>query len=72
MQKQEAPEVLMVDEVAEILRTHPGPAYRLIRASQPPAVRLGRAVGVRREALDRWMAERGAPASPSAPTYGCL
>jgi excisionase family DNA binding protein len=59
----ETPELLTADEVAAILRTHPDCVYRLIRAKQLPAVRLGRAVRVFREALDRWIHAGGTPTS---------
>jgi len=36
--------LLTVEEAAAILRTHPDCVYRMIRAKQLPAVRLGRAV----------------------------
>lgn len=58
----ETPQLLTVEEVAAILRTHPDCVYRMIRAKQLPAVRLGRAVRVVREALDRWILAGGTPA----------
>lgn len=57
----ETPHLLTVEEVAAILRTHPDCVYRMIRAKRLPAVRLGRAVRVAREALDRWILEGGTP-----------
>ena len=53
------PHLLTVEEVAAILRTHPDCVYRMIRARQLPAVRLGRAVRVVREALDGRTAMHG-------------
>jgi len=63
----ETPHLLTVDEVAAILRTHPDVVYRLIKTKQLPALRLGRAVRVVREALDRWILAGGtlAPAEPA-------
>jgi excisionase family DNA binding protein len=58
-------EILTVDEVAAILRTHPDCIYRLVRSKQLPAVHLGRAVRVVREALDQWVLAGGTPAEAS-------
>jgi len=67
----ETPQLLTVEEVAAILRTHPDVIYRLIRAKRLPAVRLGRAVRVVHEALDLWILAGGTSAGAElAPISG--
>jgi excisionase family DNA binding protein len=47
--------MLIVDEVARFLRTHPTTIYRLIKSRQIPAFRVGSEWRFDREEVDRWI-----------------
>jgi excisionase family DNA binding protein len=48
------PQVLTVREVAEYLRVHPTTIYRLMRAKQIPAFRVGSEWRFNVEVIDEW------------------
>ena len=48
-------EVMTVSEVAQYLRVNPQTVYRKAKAGELPAVRIGRAIRVRRSELDEWL-----------------
>jgi excisionase family DNA binding protein len=50
-------------EVAHYLRVHPGTVYRLVRADDPPALRIGRDLRFDIGAVDSWMAKGGSSAA---------
>ena len=50
------PQVLTVLEVSEYLRVHPTTIYRLVRAKQIPAFRVGGEWRFASENIDRWRA----------------
>jgi excisionase family DNA binding protein len=50
--------VLTVKEVAHFLKTHPSTIYRLLKARQLPAFRVGSDWRLNREDIDRWRMER--------------
>jgi excisionase family DNA binding protein len=47
--------MLVVDEVARFLRTHPTTIYRFIKSKQIPAFRVGSEWRFDREEVDRWI-----------------
>ena len=47
--------MLVVDEVARFLRTHPTTIYRLIKSKKIPAFRVGSEWRFDREEVDRWI-----------------
>ncbi|WP_242847461.1 helix-turn-helix domain-containing protein [Syntrophomonas zehnderi] len=49
------PEVLQVNELAEVLNVSRWTAYELCRRSDFPAVRIGRRILVRKDQLRAWM-----------------
>lgn len=51
--------ILTVKEVSAYLRIHPSTTYRLIKRHQLPHFRIGKDHRFDREAIDRWIAERG-------------
>jgi excisionase family DNA binding protein len=56
----ELPEVLTVDEVAELLRINRKTVYDCIARRQLPGVsRLGRTIRIHRETLLQWLAGQG-------------
>ena len=48
-------EVMTVSEVAQYLRVNPQTVYRKAKAGELPAVRIGRAIRIRRSELDEWL-----------------
>ena len=56
------PTLLLVSEVAAILRTSPKAVYAMVERGQlPGVVRLGRRVLVRRDDLLHWLRHKSAP-----------
>jgi excisionase family DNA binding protein len=55
--------LLLVTEVAEILRVPKGRIYELIRQGSLPAVHIGRLVRVPESALSEWITKGGVPLS---------
>jgi excisionase family DNA binding protein len=54
----ELPQVLTVEEVADVMRVDRKTAYAAIAAGEVPGVRrLGRCIRVSRDVLFRWLAE---------------
>ena len=51
-------ELLSVEEVANYLGVGPVTVYRWCRAGQLPAIKLGKAWRIRREALDAFLRQR--------------
>ena len=49
--------MLSVKELAEYLRVHPSTIYRLLRARQLPAYKLGRDWRFNLEEIERWQVE---------------
>ncbi|HSL24366.1 MAG TPA: helix-turn-helix domain-containing protein [Vicinamibacterales bacterium] len=54
------PPFLKTDEVLDSLKVTPRTLYRLIRAGELPAVRVGRQWRFRRADLEHWLAAREA------------
>ena len=54
-------EILTVRDVAEQLKLHPSTAYKLIRAGEIPAFRLGFEWRIRQDVLNKWIDERSRP-----------
>jgi excisionase family DNA binding protein len=52
----DAPDVLTVEQVAEILSVGRGTAYEAVRAGQIPCVRVGRCIRIPRHALEQMLA----------------
>jgi excisionase family DNA binding protein len=56
------PSLLLVSEVAALLRTSPKAVYAMIeRGLLPGVVRIGRRVLVRRDDLLHWLSQKSAP-----------
>ena len=53
-----APKILTVPEVAEYLHVHPTTIYRLLRAKQLPAFRVGSEWRFNVDTIDRWRSEQ--------------
>ena len=51
------PMLLTVEDVQNVIRLGRTKVYELIRTGQLPVIRIGRSVRIRREALERWVAE---------------
>jgi excisionase family DNA binding protein len=49
--------VMTIDEVSEYLQLHPLTVRRLARDGELPAAKIGRQWRVKRDLLDRWLAE---------------
>ena len=59
------PKFETVNEVAALLRTSPKAIYSMVgRAELPGVVRIGRRLLFRREALVKWLSEKGGTPSP--------
>lgn len=59
--REELPTILTVEQVGHFLRISRGMAYQLVHRRDFPAVRIGRAIRVPREALLKWLeAQTGA------------
>jgi excisionase family DNA binding protein len=52
--------VLTVKELSLYLRVHPSTIYRLLKAGQLPAFKVGRDWRFNAEQIDRWFREGGA------------
>ena len=64
-----APEVLTVDDVADLLRVDRKTVYEAIRQKQiPGVVHIGRAIRVHRATLEAWL--RGEPTRPATSGRG--
>ena len=50
--------IMNVKEVAEYLKIHPSTVYKLLRAGDLPAFRIGTDWRFNAEAMDRWCAKR--------------
>lgn len=50
--------LLTIPEAARHLRLSRAQTYRLAQRGDIPAIRIGRSVRIRREALDRWLDEQ--------------
>ena len=50
-------EIMTVADVAEYLKCHPSTIYRLLKAGQIPAFRVGYDWRLRRSDIDRWIAK---------------
>ena len=50
--------IMTIDQVAEYLNLHPLTIRRLARDGEIPAFKVGRQWRVKRELLDRWMADK--------------
>lgn len=59
------PEVLTVDEVAELLRVNRKTVYSAIQRGKLPARRLGTAIRISRDQVLRWLADGQAGVSPA-------
>jgi excisionase family DNA binding protein len=57
----EAPLLLRVEEVAQLLGLGRTRTFQMVSAGQLPVVRIGRFVRIPRAALEEWIAERTAP-----------
>ena len=53
-------EILTIDEISEYLRISKSTAYKLVREGQIPSQKVGRHWRFRKEAIDRWLDQRGA------------
>ena len=61
------PEVLTINEVAELLRIHPRTAYRLVNEGAIPSVRVGRQFRISAKALEAYIeGQRPGRAVPAA------
>ncbi len=52
-----SPPVMTIDQVAEYLHLHPLTVRRLARDGDIPAIKIGRQWRVKRDLLDRWLAQ---------------
>ena len=52
----DVPLLLTIKEVQDVTRLGRTKVYELMRDGQLPVVRIGRAIRVRREALEQWLA----------------
>ena len=52
--------IMTVDEVAEYLNLHPLTVRRLARDGEIPAFKVGRQWRIKRELLEKWIADRSA------------
>ena len=59
--------IMTVDEVAEYLHLHPLTVRRLARDGEIPAFKVGRQWRIKRELLDRWIADRSAQNADVSP-----
>jgi len=61
--------VLTVDELAEYLKIPKSTLYKLAQEGKVPGQKVGRHWRFRKEAIDRWLEERG-PGRSADPTTG--
>ena len=52
--------IMTVDEVAEYLNLHPLTVPRLARDGEIPAFKMGRQWRIKRDLLEKWIADRSA------------
>ena len=52
------PPIMTVKEVSEYLKVHPSTVYKLLRAGDLPAFRIGTDWRFKADAIDRWCAKR--------------
>jgi len=62
-------EVLTIDELAEYLKIPKSTLYKLAQEGKVPGQKVGRHWRFRKEAVDRWLEQRG-PETDSAATRG--
>jgi len=55
----QAPDVLTVEQAAEVLVVSRGTAYEAIRTGEIPSVRIGRCIRIPRHALERFLTVNG-------------
>ena len=53
-----APEILKIEQVAELLRLHTMTIYRLAKGGRLPGFKVGGRWRFRRDTLEAWMADR--------------
>lgn len=51
-------QILTLKELSKLLRAHPSTIYRLVKRGQIPSFRVGGELRIRRDDIQRWMAER--------------
>jgi excisionase family DNA binding protein len=62
MRSASLPPLLLVSEVAELLRTSPKATYSMIeRGFLPGVVRIGRRLRIRRDDLVKWLRQKSTP-----------
>lgn len=59
--------IMTVDEVAEYLSLHPLTVRRLARDGEIPAFKVGRQWRIKRELLDKWIADQSAQNAGAPP-----
>jgi excisionase family DNA binding protein len=59
-------EIMTVNELAEYLKVTPSTIYRLAKAGEIPAVRVGRSWRFKRELIDAWIRSGGERGSDEA------
>ena len=59
--------IMTVDEVAEYLNLHPLTVRRLARDGEIPAFKVGRQWRIKRELLDKWIADQSAQNTGAPP-----
>ena len=59
--------IMTVDEVAEYLNLHPLTVRRLARDGEIPAFKVGRQWRIKRDLLDRWIADQSAQNAGALP-----
>lgn len=52
------PQIMTVKELSEYLKVHPSTVYKLLRAGDLPAFRVGSDWRFNAETIDRWCTER--------------
>lgn len=53
-----APEILTVEQVAELLHLHPMTVYRLAKGGKLPGFKVGGRWRFRKDAIEEWMVDR--------------
>ena len=59
--------IMTIDEVAEYLDLHPLTVRRLARDGEIPAFKVGRQWRIKRELLEKWIADRSAQDAGAPP-----
>jgi len=57
MNKDEYPEVMTIDQLAEYLQLHRQVIYRHVRRGNIPASRIGGTIRFKKSIIDRWLEE---------------